>query len=407
MEIVARGCGRSHPEKPGRGERCEWGELVVVDLSPIPDEEVRVIAAELVLKKIFWTVKRRFYGHMAQRHPWFLVVDEAWKLLSPGIETTHRTVLVDFFREARNYGIGIVALTQHLTDLGKEAYNASLQVFLAVTEPSEVEKLAKRITARGAEQLEEVLMRLKPHQSVVRVDVPIERIARVSRYRGAAVEWVVAELRRLYIPEERMRRINEEYVKYYQRNCEKAVASRRERNRMPPPPAAAVAQQASQQTTIQRQEAPKAAPRELARIRVSLRSPAQQAPAQAPGVGSDRDPLEELSKALAVERNVAVAVALAAANKWFEVLRDESVRTKVRLLVEVRRQPPAEYAKAIAALDLMNPSTGFKIGFLRAIYKVGEDPKLLDLASAVARMSCPSCLAYPAGSSHTCGGVDR
>jgi hypothetical protein len=218
---------------------------------------------------------------------------------------------------------------------------------------------------------------------------------------------VVAELRRLYIPEERMRRINEEYVKYYQRNCEKAVASRRERNRLPPPPAAAVAQQASQQTTIQRQEAPKAAPRELARIRVSLRSPAQQAPAQAPGVGSDRDPLEELSKALAVERNVAVAVALAAANKWFEVLRDESVRTKVRLLVEVRRQPPAEYAKALAALDLMNPSTGFKIGFLRAIYKVGEDPKLLDLASAVARMSCPSCLAYPAGPSHTCGGVDR
>jgi hypothetical protein len=250
-------------------------------------------------------------------------------------------------------------------------------------------------------------MRLKPHQSVVRVDVPIERIARVSRYRGAAVEWVVAELRRLYIPEERMRRINEEYVKYYQRNCEKAVASRRERNRIPPPPAAAVAQQASQQTTIQRQEAPKAAPRELARIRVSLRSPAQQAPAQAPRVGSVRDPLEELSKALGVERELAVAVALAAANKWFEVLRDESVRTKVRLLVEVRRQPPAEYAKALVALGLMNPPNDFKRSFLRAIYKVGEDPKLLDLASAVARMSCPSCLAYPAGSSHVCGGVGR
>jgi hypothetical protein len=403
MEIVARGCGRSHPEKQGRRERCEWGELVVVDLSPIPDEEVRVIAAELVLKKIFWTVKRRFYGHMAQRHPWFLVVDEAWKLLSPGIETTHRTVLVDFFREARNYGIGIVALTQHLTDLGKEAYNASLQVFLAVTEPSEVEKLAKRITARGAEQLEEVLMRLKPHQSVVRVDVPIERIARVSRYRGAAVEWVVAELRRLYIPEERMRRINEEYVRYYQRNCEKAVASRRERNRIPPPPAAALAQQASQQTTIQRQEAPKAAPRELARIRVSLRSPAQQAPAQAPRVGSDRDPLEELSKALGVERELAVAVALAAANKWLVVHRGRGRSFSL----EVSRLPEP-FAKALGARSLIDPSTRiFRANFLKAVSKVEEDQQLLNLASAVARMSCPSCLAYPADSSHACGGVDR
>ena len=401
MEVVARRCGRHHSEGE---ERCEWGELVVVDLSPIPDEEVRVIAAELVLKKIFWTVKRRFYGHTAQRHPWFLVVDEAWKLLAPGIETTHRTVLVDFFREARNYGIGIVALTQHLTDLGKEAYNASLQVFLAVTEPSEVEKLAKRITARGAEQLEEVLMRLKPHQSVVRVDVPIERIARVSRYRGAAVEWVVAELQRLYIPKDQMERINRDYVEHYLKNCEGAVASRREKRRIPPPPAA-VAQQASQQAA-QVQEAPRALPREAARVRVSLRSPALPAPAPA-RQGSGRDPLEELSRALGVERSVAVAVALAATNKWFEVSRDESVRAKVRLRVEARRQPPAGYVRALAALGLMNPSTGFKMGFLRAIYKVGEDPKLLDLASAVARVSCPSCLSYPIDSSHVCGGEDE
>jgi len=398
IEIVARRCGRRHLEGE---EGCEWGELVVVDLSPIPDEEVRVIAAELVLKKTFWTVKRRFYGHTAQKHPWFLVVDEAWKLLAPGIETTHRTVLVDFFREARNYGIGIVALTQHLTDLGKEAYNASLQVFLAVTEPSEVEKLAKRITARGAEQLEEVLMRMKPHQSIVRVDVPIERIARVSRYRGAAVEWVVAELQRLYIPKDHMERINRDYVEHYLKNCERVVASRREKYRIPPPPAAAAVQQAPQIVAARPPEPPRAAPREVARVRVSLSSKAPQVPATPPR-GQEDDPLDELSAALGVDRVIAVAAAIAIANRWISVRRS-------RGSLHATHSLPKEYADALEKRGLyttINPGGGLlRTSLLKAVHRISRDLELRALAFRVARSSCPSCLSYPVGESHPCGGA--
>jgi len=241
-------------------------------------------------------------------------------------------------------------------------------------------------------------MRLKPHQSVVRVDVPIERIARVSRYRGAAVEWVVAELQRLYIPKDQMERINRDYVEHYLKNCEGAVASRREKRRIPPPPAA-VAQQASQQAA-QVQEAPRALPREAARVRVSLRSPAPQAPARQ---GSGRDPLEELSRALGVERSVAVATALAAANQWLVVHRGRGRSFSL----EVSRLP-APFAKALVARTLIDPSTRiFRANFLKAVSKVEEDPQLLDLARAVARVSCPSCLSYPIDSSHVCGGEDE
>jgi hypothetical protein len=120
-------------------------------------------------------------------------------------------------------------------------------------------------------------------------------------------------------------------------------------------------------------------------------------------VGSDRDPLEELSKALGVERELAVAVALAAANKWLVVHRGRGRSFSL----EVSRLPEP-FAKALGARSLIDPSTRiFRANFLKAVSKVEEDQQLLDLASAVARMSCPSCLAYPAGSSHTCGGVDR
>jgi DNA helicase HerA-like ATPase len=190
-----------------------WGDLRVIDLSSIHDEDVKAIAAELILRKIAHYIEsgKRSIAPISQK--WFIIVDEAWRLLKPGEDDRHRTKLEWLYRVGRNWNVGIIALTQLWSDIGKIASNADLQVHLSI---ADAETVAELVEYTGLQKLRQLGPKLPKHAALIlnrSTTDDLERLAAATLYQGRAKMWVVAEMFRLYLPSWQVKLVQNEIAK--------------------------------------------------------------------------------------------------------------------------------------------------------------------------------------------------
>jgi hypothetical protein len=189
-----------------------WGDLRVIDLSSIHDEDVKAIVAELILRKIAHYIESGKRSMAPTSQKWFIVVDEAWRLLKPGEDGRHRTKLEWLYRVGRNWNVGLVALTQLWSDIGKIASNADLQVHLSIADAETVEQL---VDYTGLQKLRQLGPQLPKHAALIlnrSTTDDLERLAAATLYQGRAKIWVVAEMFRLYLPSWQVKRVQREIM---------------------------------------------------------------------------------------------------------------------------------------------------------------------------------------------------
>ena len=191
----------------------EWGDLRVIDLSSIHDEDVKAITAELILRKIARYIESGKRSIAPTPQKWFIIVDEAWRLLKPGEDAHHRTKLEWLYRVGRNWNVGIIALTQLWSDVGKIASNADLQVHLNIADAETVEQL---VEYTGLQRLRQLGPQLPRHAALIlnrSTTDDLERLAAATLYQGKARIWVVAEMFRLLVPGWQLRLVQNEIAK--------------------------------------------------------------------------------------------------------------------------------------------------------------------------------------------------
>jgi hypothetical protein len=185
----------------------------VIDLSSIHDEDIKAIVAELILRKIAHYIESGKRSMAPTSQKWFIVVDEAWRLLKPSEDDRHRSKLEWLYRVGRNWNVGIVALTQLWSDIGKIASNADLQVHLSIADAETVEQL---VDYTGLQKLRQLGPQLPKHAALIlnrSTTDDLERLAAATLYQGRAKIWVVAEMFRLYLPSWQVKRVQNEIVK--------------------------------------------------------------------------------------------------------------------------------------------------------------------------------------------------
>jgi hypothetical protein len=190
-----------------------WGDLRVIDLSMIHDEDVKAIVAELILRKIAHYIESGKRSVAPTSQKWFIVVDEAWRLLKPSEDGRHRSKLEWLYRVGRNWNVGIIALTQLWSDIGKIASNADLQVHLSIADAETVEQL---VDYTGLQKLRQLGPKLPKHAALIlnrSTTDDLERLAAATLYQGRAKIWVVADMFRLYLPSWQVKRVQNEIVK--------------------------------------------------------------------------------------------------------------------------------------------------------------------------------------------------
>jgi DNA helicase HerA-like ATPase len=190
-----------------------WGDLRVIDLSSIHDEDVKAIVAELILRKIAHYVESGKRSMAPTSQKWFIVVDEAWRLLKPSEDDRHRSKLEWLYRVGRNWNVGIIALTQLWSDIGKIASNADLQVHLSIADAETVEQL---VDYTGLQKLRQLGPQLPKHAALIlnrSTTDDLERLAAATLYQGRAKIWVVSEMFRLYLPSWQVRLVQNDIIK--------------------------------------------------------------------------------------------------------------------------------------------------------------------------------------------------
>jgi DNA helicase HerA-like ATPase len=189
-----------------------WGDLRVIDLSMIHDEDVKAIVAELILRKIAHYIESGKRSMAPSPQKWFIIVDEAWRLLKPSEDGRHRTKLEWLYRVGRNWNVGLVALTQLWSDIGKIASNADLQVHLSI---ADAETVAELVEYTGLQKLRQLGPQLPKHAALIlnrSTTDDLERLAAATLYQGRAKIWVVAEMFRLYLPNWQVKLVQREIV---------------------------------------------------------------------------------------------------------------------------------------------------------------------------------------------------
>jgi hypothetical protein len=189
-----------------------WGDLRVIELSSIHDEDVKAIVAELILRKIAHYIESGKRSMAPTSQKWFIIVDEAWRLLKPSEDGRHRTKLEWLYRVGRNWNVGIVALTQLWSDIGKIASNADLQVHLSIADAETVEQL---VEYTGLQKLRQLGPQLPKHAALIlnrSTTDDLERLAAATLYQGRAKIWVIAEMFRLYLPSWQVKLVQREIM---------------------------------------------------------------------------------------------------------------------------------------------------------------------------------------------------
>ena len=177
--------------RPGGEER--WGELVVVDLSGIQDDDVKAISMELLLRKL-----RRYISTRSLAPPdrfWFIVIDEAWVLMKHATE--YRSVVNEMVREVRNRGVGLILLTQRLGDLSKDALaNIGTKIYLKLGEEEDVSDI---VEYTGCHLLREAVNQLSSHEGMIlKRFAGLDKVADASMFSSSADILLFAKMARLY-----------------------------------------------------------------------------------------------------------------------------------------------------------------------------------------------------------------
>ena len=182
--------------RPGDERAGRWGELVVVDLSGIHDDDTRRIAIELLLRKLRLYISKRPLA--PTNKPWFIVVDEAWTLMKSGSE--YRSVVNEMIREVRNRGVAMILLTQRAGDVDKDALaNIGTKIYLKLGEESDVEDL---VQYTGCHLLREVIPQMGKHEGLIlKRFAGVDRVGKASMYRAGADMMLIGEVAHLYPPE--------------------------------------------------------------------------------------------------------------------------------------------------------------------------------------------------------------
>ncbi|RLG01240.1 MAG: hypothetical protein DRN49_01715 [Thaumarchaeota archaeon] len=183
--------------KPGDGKTGKWGELVVVDLSGIHDDDTRRITMELLLRKLRLYISKRPLAPTSK--PWFIVVDEAWALMKSHSE--YRSVINEMIREVRNRGVGMILLTQRAGDVDKDALaNVGTKIYLRLGEEADVEHL---VQYTGCHLLREIIHQMDKHEGLIlKRFAGVDKVSRASMYRAGADMMLIGRMAHLYPPEE-------------------------------------------------------------------------------------------------------------------------------------------------------------------------------------------------------------
>ncbi|MEM2692996.1 MAG: DUF87 domain-containing protein [Nitrososphaerota archaeon] len=360
----------------------EWGQLVVLDLSAIHDEDTKAIAAELILRKVTHYIESGRRPMAPTDRKWFIVVDEAWRLLRPSEDSKHRTKLEWLYRVGRNWNVGVVALTQLWSDLGKIASNADLQVHLSIADADTVEQL---VEYTGLQTLRKLGPQLPRHAALIlnrSTQDDLERLAAATLYQGRAKVWVVAEMQRLYLPKGQVALVQAEL----RRERERAAARLQELSARIVSRARAVASVSQGRSSAEVDEGEGGVPR----------ASGTPEPREGPAEGLLEDPLSDLMGELkrrygvGCRREEVIAACLllsqgALKGEWLELSWADP-----RLL------------RVLEALGVYDPRQGrASLAFekrVRRLASLGMERQLL----SVARRACPACLAYPVTGSHAC-----
>jgi len=153
----------------------QFKELVegntIVDLSGIPDENVKTICGELLLRKMQrYITKTGRRWNSAKR---FIVVDEAHRIAQ------EEGVINMMMRESRKYGLACILATQLAKDLDDAVMsNAGLKLFLLTDNRDDIESIVNVTGCRDL--LPEVLSNLAPLEAVVMHRQPIGGLKKTS-----------------------------------------------------------------------------------------------------------------------------------------------------------------------------------------------------------------------------------
>jgi len=182
--------------RPGDDKAGKWGELVVVDLSGIHDDDTRRITMELLLRKLRLYISKRPLAPTDK--PWFIVVDEAWTLMRSNSE--YRSVVNEMIREVRNRGVAMILLTQRAGDVDKDALaNVGTKIYLKLGEESDVEDL---VQYTGCHLLREIIHQMDRHEGLIlKRFAGVDKVGRASMYRSGADMMLIGRVAHLYPPE--------------------------------------------------------------------------------------------------------------------------------------------------------------------------------------------------------------
>ncbi len=106
----------------------------ILDLSHIPSIFIKRLYISALLMKIYYNLPRIKPSKLT-----YIVIDEAHRVIKE-----NEDILVKLFAESRKYNIGLIIITQNPKDIPNSIIsNTSLQIFLKLVEPSNIEYAAK------------------------------------------------------------------------------------------------------------------------------------------------------------------------------------------------------------------------------------------------------------------------
>ena len=389
-----------------QGDGGRWGELVVVDLSGILDDDVKAIAMELLLRKLRRYINMRPLAPPDK--PWFIVVDEAWILMRHATE--YKSVVNEMIREVRNRGVALILLTQRLGDLSKDALaNIGTKIYLKLGEGGDVTDI---VEYTGCHLLREAISQLEPHQGIILKRVSgLDRVAEATMYSSSADVLLFAKLAHLYPDKEIWREVEEELCERRRKALERLeeVGARE----------LEVVSEVGDATSTEPVESVgggggAATPPEASRPRAARMEGAEPRERFSPSrVGNAGISDPEVKKGIELLSEVASAVLRMCGEEGIRILNmlNKSQLSILAAHVSVRPKNLSKhdpFTKTLYDLDLVLAENSFivpKKPLIMVAKSIIKNKRLCGVAKAIVRNSCPECLKLlqADGSCPSCG----
>ena len=145
-----------------------WKGIKILDLSGIPDDRLRALAAEWILRVIYDKGRRRGPTAFLEKRKVFLVIDEVHEIARAQRWRRDMTssILEDLARKAGSYGIVLITITQRLSDVaaGLRSNVSGLWIIFRDADRSDI-KILQTVTSCGL--IGGVVSNLKQGQALI------------------------------------------------------------------------------------------------------------------------------------------------------------------------------------------------------------------------------------------------